>query len=220
MILTLLEKKTLKEIIDKYYKTKLLTSGLLFADIGLDGTFTWLTQNDGEMLDRIYFLKHSAYKYAYFYGDAEPYVPTICSTETICDNDDTICGYKTNLFTIVKEEVVLMFKNKWNKLYELMTTQISALDSDYYTTTETPNLTNTTNASVDTYAFNSPTNVPQGKGVNTTTQTGSRTLSYRGLRGGNVPELIRKQIDTLQWNFYEQIMNDVDTIITLPLYDY
>lgn len=94
----------------------------------------------------------------------------------------------------------------------------------------------TSQADVDTYGFNSSSSTPTGKTGTTqthntsgskddntsssvTTETGTKAITYEGMRGQSQIELLEKEIEVMKWNFYEQLFDDVDTLITLPKYN-
>lgn len=98
----------------------------------------------------------------------------------------------------------------------------------------------------DTYGFNSDSPVPQGESYgnssvttkgdadkNITTEneseTGTRMISETGLRtltrSGNVgvttsQQMLESEIKLWEWNFYETVFKDVDTVLTVPKYNF
>lgn len=116
------------------------------------------------------------------------------------------------------------------------------------TTSAKSDFTVTTNSgtATDVYGFNSNSPVPQGEsaGISTVTtqgdadknvttenetETGTRTERETGTRtltrSGNIgvttsQQMLESEIKLWEWNFYETVFKDVDTVLTVPKYNF
>ena len=140
------------------------------------------------------------------------------------------------------------FANKWNRLYDAINIDYSPLENYDMTQTETPNVTKektvATNVTTETKddvtetainGFNSTNPVPQGKttrngsstvsgdandNVETETETGTRGLTRHGNIGVTTSQqMLQSEIDIRRnFNFFNEIMDDVDSILCLLVY--
>lgn len=136
--------------------------------------------------------------------------------------------------TKLSDVIFKHFLDKWDRLYAIYKAEYEPLENYSMTETETPNLhrssTNyqTTDASSSVYGFNSSTPVPQGESTGTThgestsnfeDETGTRTLTRSGNIGVTTSQqMAESEIALWKWNFYEQIFQDLDKILTIPIY--
>lgn len=116
------------------------------------------------------------------------------------------------------------------------------------TTSAKSDFTVTTNANTatDVYGFNSNSAVPQGDsngnstvktqgdadknvttenetetGTRTERETGKRTLTRSGNIGVTTSQrMLESEIKLWEWNFYETVFKDVDTVLTVPKYNF
>lgn len=140
------------------------------------------------------------------------------------------------------------FANKWNRLYDAINIDYSPLENYDMTQTETPDITKektvATNVTTETKddvtetainGFNSTNPVPQGKttrngsstvsgnaddNVETETETGTRGLTRHGNIGVTTSQqMLSAEIDIRRnFNFFNEIMDDVDSILCLLVY--
>ena len=175
-------------------------------------TFTWLSSTDAETLDMEYYLNHS--------GDN--YISPI--TYKLYVNDDTT--YLTKLASIIK----LKFADKWNKLYKaFFVDEYNPIEN--YSMVEDENVNtdieNKSNGSNNVFAFNteSENGVPEGKNAITSTTKGKFDDNHRQLtRSGNIgvttsQQMLQSEIDLRQWDFYNMMMDDIDSIMCLDVRD-
>ena len=170
--------------------------------------FTWLDSTKALNLDYEYYYNHSGEKYLApitlkFYYDNEP-------------------TYLSKLASIITNK----FKDKWDKIYEAF------IHSDYnpienYSMEENENvgseIVNDTDANQNVFGFNtdSENGVPQTINSAKTTTSGDYEKNKRKLtRSGNIgvttsQQMIQSEIDLRQYNLYDQMMEDVDSVMCL-----
>lgn len=115
----------------------------------------------------------------------------------------------------------------------------TSAQSDFTVTTDS-------DTASDVYGFNSNSPVPQGEsngtssvttkgdadknvttenetetGTRTETETGKRTLTRSGNIGVTTSQqMLESEIKLWEWNFYETVFKDVDTVLTVPKYNF
>lgn len=95
--------------------------------------------------------------------------------------------------------------------------------SDSGVTTSTPNLTNT---SEDENISNTITNITNKiNSTSTTNNNGVEDNTHNLKRSGNIgvttsAQMISENIELWKWNYFEQIFNDIDRIMSIGVYDY
>ena len=184
--------------------------------------FPWLTEYIAVTLDDIYYFEHSADKYisAYFKRMKK------------FEED----GIITNAITRIATAIIDKFSNKWISLYNaFIDTKYNPLENYNMKQKETPNVTRTKNVKSDVtvkndvYGFNSTNKVPQsesntsGESLNneeTDKETGTRDLERSGNIGVTTSQqMLQSEIDLRDgYNFYNDIMSDVDSMLCLLVY--
>ena len=107
-------------------------------------------------------------------------------------------------------------------------------------------VTTNSDTATDVYGFNSASPVPQGEsngnstvttqgdadknvttenetetGTRTERETGKRTLTRSGNIGVTTSQqMLESEIKLWEWNFYETVFKDVDTVLTVPKYNF
>lgn len=170
--------------------------------------FTWLNDTNSLNLDYEYYYNHSGEKYlspitSRFYEDSE-------------------ATYLTKLANIIANK----YEDKWNKIYNAF------ISSDYnpienYSMVEQENvateIVNETDANQNTFGFNTDSvdGVPQTINGAKTTTSGDSEKNQRDLtRSGNIgvttsQQMIQSEIDLRRFNLFEEMMNDVDSVMCL-----
>lgn len=202
--------------------------------------FEWLSEEIAEYLDNEYYNFHSGDK-----DISKQYNRLIEKYNEQFSSLTTAIQYANdNVINVVLHK----YANKWNRLYDAINIDYSPLENYDMTQTETPDITKektvATNVTTETKddvtetainGFNSTNPVPQGK----TTRNGSSTVSgdandnveteketgTRGLtRHGNIgvttsQQMLQSEIDIRRnFNFFNEIMDDVDSILCLLVY--
>lgn len=131
------------------------------------------------------------------------------------------------------------FCNKWKKLYDTLTFDFNPLapyqmeitdkTSDKLDSTNNRNYNDTSNNGNKIYGFNSTEGVNSTEGD--TTNNGDSNEKYSRTNGiertvtrsGNIgnatqQSLVEEQREMLQWQFWSQVFEDADTILTFPVY--
>ena len=185
----------------------------------------FLTSYDvADDLDRLYYLTHSG----------EKKISSLYERFVQSFNN----GYDdSTVKECLMEIIVSKFADKWNKLYSAMiTSNYDPLENYNMEQTETPNVTKNRNVNSevhtdnDVYGFNSgstPTPVSETtvhgdklKNEETETETGTRDLTRHGNIGVTTSQqMLISEIELRdKYNFYEIIMNDMDSILCLLTY--
>ena len=212
------------KLIDTIRITDLLSTGGIFSKIAsITGQpLIWLTQSYALQLDKEYYLSHSGGKYI-----SGAYKRLIDA-----ENDNIVSDALMEMANMI----IGKFALSWDKIYSAITTNYKPLENYDMEQTETPDITRTKNVNVkteslhDIYGFNSGND---GTPTDKTTTTGDKTLNEeeetetgtRGLtRHGNIgvttsQQMLKSEIDLRsQFNFNNQLYDDVDTILCLLVY--
>ena len=175
---------------------------------------SFITGTNASDLNLDYYMSHSGDKYL------------SRLTERLLDHDDDISHLSNNIGAIVYQQ----FKDKWINIYNALTTAYNPLEN--YSMDETTNVK--TNVSVtrnadsksDVYGFNSEEPSPSNEtsGGETTTTTGLYDDNEEHhVRSGNIgvttsQQMLESEIEVRQYNFYREIMNDIDSVLCLGIY--
>ena len=203
------------------------SNNFIFTALAEGEYFTFIdnSNNDGQTLDAMYVLNHSGDK------EVNPFIYRLVNVNQLTCDENIITGIY-NVMDVndvdafinkIVKMIVYKFGNKWNTLYQMLYDN-NPLNTESYNVTETPNIEVETNSNTqgDVYGFNSPNSVPDNKATigSTTTQTGTRTTIFQGYKNNNIPEKILQEYEVLKKSFLEQIFLDVDTLLTLPIYQH
>lgn len=172
--------------------------------------FTWLTSDVAETLDMDYYLNHSG----------EKYISPI-TEKLYLNNPNTYLDKLASL-------IVLKYKDKWNKLYKaFFIDEYNPIEN--YSMVENENvktkITNATKGKNNIYGFNTTNvdGVPQDNSDVESTTSGEFDDNHKQLtRSGNIgvttsQQMLQSEIDLRQWNFYNDLMNDIDEIMCLAI---
>lgn len=175
-------------------------------DLGLH--LAWLTEVKANELDVDYYLNHSGEKCI-----------SPLYRRLIEFNDATALNEITKI-------VATKFIDNWNNIYKAYTTEYKPLEN--YNMIENEKIKskvkNTVASASDTYGFNSDTSVPTGKVESESITEGSKDDNDRDLtRHGNIgvttsQQMLQSELDLRTYKFYEQVMNDIDTVLCLKCY--
>lgn len=139
-------------------------------------------------------------------------------------------------YSMVEEETPDITRTETPNITRDKTT---SAQSDFTVTTDSDTAT-------DVYGFNSNSPVPQGEssgnssvttkgdadknittenesetGTRTETETGKRTLTRSGNIGVTTSQqMLESEIKLWEWNFYETVFKNVDTVLTVPKYNF
>lgn len=124
--------------------------------------------------------------------------------------------------TVIANTLLLLFKDKWNKIYNsLVGAEYSALSNYDITEVETPDLTTENTTQDNTYGFDSASEdgEPRDKRSYISEVTGTNTKEREG-RDGRVTaqKLLEQELAVRKNKFYDILFKDIDSIITLRIY--
>ena len=180
----------------------------IFEIIQSLNVFTWLDSTKALNLDYEYYYNHSGNKYL-----------SPITLKFYYDNEST---YLSKLASLISGK----YTDKWNKLYS------AYINSDYnplenYSMVEDENVGSEIVTDMDsnqnTFGFNTDaeSGVPQSVNGAKTTTSGDYSKNKRKLtRSGNIgvttsQQMLQSEIDLRQYNFFEQLFNDVDEVMCL-----
>ena len=205
--------------------------GGVFADLAAsyETEFEWL-ENAG-VLDEEYYGNHSGQK------EASPLLNVLYSEE-----EEELTSYQRGRIAYM---IANKFRNKWTRLWALHNIEYEPIENYAMVQVETPNISQkhkasddfarvtqtSSDASQDVYGFNSNSAIPQGEsetsatgretqtGYTEDTETGTRQLTRSGNIGVTTSQqMAQSEIELWQWNFFEEVFKDVDTVLTLAVY--
>ena len=190
--------------------------------VGDTPLFPWLDDTNATEYDILYYLQHSGEKCI------SRYFKTLRKLE-----DESVI---VSAITVLAKTIMGKFSDKWNRLHSaFIETVYKPLENYDMTQKETPNVTHTKNVKSnletdnDFYGFNSTTAVKQSKTTvhgakldneETNSETGTRDLTRHGNIGVTTSQqMLQSEIDLRnRYNFLDDIMNDVDSILCLLVY--
>lgn len=139
-------------------------------------------------------------------------------------NEESILGTYAQLTSIIYNK----FGDKWARLYSaLVETEYNPIEN--YNSVEVENvaskITSKTKATNDVYGFNSTDAVPSTENGTETETGGNADENERQLtRSGNIgvtttQQMLESEIELRKKNFYDILFKDVDTLLTIEVYD-
>lgn len=172
----------------------------IFHAIQAIGKCPWI---DGETLDIEYYLQRSG----------EKWISPLMAAASL---------------DVVAKIILSKFSDKWNRLYDaFITTTYNPIEN--YSMTESEKTRSkikvTSTGKAGTYGFNSESAVPTGESNSETVSEGNADDNNRTLtRSGNIgvttsQQMLKSELELREWNLYETIFADVDSMITLSIYD-
>ena len=191
-------------------------------DTGTPPIFAWLDDTLAVKLDELYYLQRSATK------RISGYFERMRKFE-----DD---GIVASAIDTIADVLIVKFSDKWNRLYKVFVTEnYKPLENYNMKEKETPNITRTKNVNSklkttnSVNGFNSSAPVQQSESETsgakldneeTESETGTRDLERSGNIGVTTSQqMLQSEIDLRNaYNFYDGIMNDVDSILCLLVY--
>lgn len=186
-------------------------------------TIPWIDETIAQSLDNDYYLVHSGSKYV------------SCVYERIQKLIDDGKLSHASVEQYLASSIINKFRDSWNKIYDAITTNYSPLENYDMAQTETPNVTHTKTVKQklttenDAFGFNSTEPVHQTKSTasgtkldneETNSETGTRGLTRHGNIGVTTSQqMLQSEIDLRSnYQFVEQLFNDVDSILAMLVY--
>lgn len=170
--------------------------------------FSWLDESLADLLDLDYYLNHSGNKYisnfvdVLYKKDAATYLSTLANI------------------------IYTRFGNNWNKLYDAYLVKTYNPIENYSMVEEenaATNITNKTDGNNNVFGFNTSSDDGVKNNLNhlENNTTGDFDKNHRKLtRSGNIgvttsQQMLESELNLRRWDFYNHIMNDIDTIYCL-----
>ena len=193
----------------------------IFTQIATLNVFEWLDSTIGGDLDFEYVLSHSADKWI-----SNLFEKTIAKYE----------GTPNQIIPKLANIIVNKFEEKWNRLYlALIESLYNPIENYNSEEVETPDISISqatkivTKNNNDGYGFNSSTKTPIAENEQSTEglakdninhETGTRTRTRHGNIGVTTnQQMITQEIEMRnKFLFYDILMDDVDSVITLGIY--
>ena len=209
-----------------------LTVQIMFHNIGLNADIPQLSNYQDE-ISALYLFSHSFSKYI------SPYTQSFLS-----DSGTVSVAGSISIGT----QLAVMYGNSWKHLWDSYNIEYNPIENynmtdtttDETTRISTPNLTHTNTGTVgiqatehseanrDTFGFNSVTKVPEAvqdadSNGDTETDTNTKSQTVTTNRKGNIGAtttqfMLNSERETWVWNFYNQVFDDIDKILTLAIY--
>ena len=172
----------------------------------------FINSENAKILDDIYYLEHS--------GDKS--ISLLYDRYLGLEKDEIINSAISHL----AENIVIRFKSKWTKEYEALVSSTYNPLHNYDMEEETHRNVNISNESYNNvFGYNtvSENGVPSEKGGTSTTGDADDNYESHERRGNigvtTTQKLIEEELELRKHNFYDMIMNDIDTSLCNPIYD-
>ena len=191
----------MKRLFETIDDTTFFTNYGIFRTIYTLNAFTWLGEDESEMIDLEYYFNHSNEKW-------------------ISPLFEKLYGMSpSTTLTALANIIINKYGDKWNRLYDaFITTTYDPIEN--YSMTEESNANTDMNVNSKIYGFNSET----GVNASDTNTNGSKLTNTAELtRSGNIgvttsQQMLESELKLRQWNFIDQMMADVDSILCLKVY--
>ena len=191
----------MKRLFETIDDTTFFTNYGIFKAIYTLNAFTWLGEDESEMIDLEYYFNHSNEKW-------------------ISPLFEKLYGMSpSTTLTALANIIINKYGDKWNRLYDaFITTTYDPIEN--YSMTEESNANTDMNVNSKIYGFNSET----GVNASDTNTNGSKLTNTAELtRSGNIgvttsQQMLESELKLRQWNFIDQMMADVDSILCLKVY--
>lgn len=191
----------MKRLFETINDATFFTNYGIFKEIYTKNVFTWLGEDESEMIDSEYYYNHSN----------EKWISPLFEKLYTLNSATALSG--------LASIIINKFSDKWNRLYDaFITTTYNPIEN--YSMTEEANANTDMNTSNKVYGFNSPTAIPSSD----QNMSGSKLTNTTELtRSGNIgvttsQQMLESEIKLRKWNFIDEIMRDVDSVLCLNIY--
>ena len=187
----------------------LITNNGIFKILNaLHPNIEWLGESKAITLDINYYIGHSG----------EKIISPLYAKLIEADENTAL--------TIIANIIYNKFIDNWNKIYEAYTTEYQPLENYRMVENEKvkSKVINTVGTNAGLYGFNSDEAQPTNEVHSTSTTEGSKDDNDRDLtRSGNIgvttsQQMLQSELDLRTYKFYDQVMNDIDTVLCLKCY--
>ena len=188
----------MKPILTDLYQ-KWMSDGELFTMMGVRHVTPWAEETDGKALDLEYFGNRSGSKIV------APLLEKMVTETGLSD------ASKQNIVDLIW----IRFGRNWGKLWYTLTVDYNPIEN--YRMTETGKIDHDGAQNNDVFGFNSTAAVPSGTGHDEYIDNTQLT------RSGNIgvttsQQMIQSERDLWVWKFFEQVFQDVDTVLSIDVY--
>lgn len=195
----------MKKLYETINDATFFTNYGIFLALSGSNLYTWLSSDDAKSLDTEYYYNHSNEKWI------SPLFEKLINL-----NSGTI---DTALMNKLVSIINLKFSDKWNRLHDaFITATYNPIEN--YNMDETTEVDSDVTTNNNIYGFNSGSAVP----VSEQNVNANRLNNITELhRSGNIgvttsQQMLESEIKLREWNFYNQLMKDVDSVLCLQLY--
>lgn len=188
----------MKPILTDLYQ-KWMSDGELFTMMGVRHVTPWAEETDGKALDLEYFGNRSGSKIV------APLLEKMLTETGLSD------AAKQNIVDLIW----IRFGRNWTKLWNTLTVEYNPIEN--YRMTENGKINHGGDQNNGVYGFNSTSAVPSGTGHDVYIDNTELT------RSGNIgvttsQQMIQSERDLWVWKFFEQVFQDVDTVLSIDVY--
>ena len=188
----------MKPILTDLYN-RWMSDGELFTMMGVRHVTPWAGETDGKALDLEYFGNRSGSKIV------APLLEKMLTETGLSD------ASKQNIVDLIW----IRFGRNWTKLWGTLTVEYNPIEN--YRMTETGKINHDGDQQNGVYGFNSTASVPSGTGHDEYIDNTELT------RSGNIgvttsQQMIQSERDLWVWKFFEQVFQDVDTVLSIDVY--
>ena len=188
----------MKPILTDLYQ-KWMSDGELFTMMGVRHVTPWSVETDGKALDLEYFGNRSGSKIV------APLLEKMLTETGLSDES------KQNIVDLIW----IRFGRNWGKLWCTLTVDYNPIEN--YRMTETGKIGHDGAQNNGVFGFNSTSEVPSGTGHDEYIDNTELT------RSGNIgvttsQQMIQSERDLWVWKFFEQVFQDVDTVLSIDVY--
>lgn len=188
----------MKPILTDLYQ-KWMSDGELFTMMGIRHVTPWAEETDGKAIDLEYFGNRSGSKIV---------APLL---EKMLTDTGLSVEAKQNIVDLIW----IRFGRNWGKLWKTLTVEYNPIEN--YRMTENGKINHGGDQNNGVYGFNSTDAVPSGKGHDEYIDITELT------RSGNIgvttsQQMIQSERDLWVWKFFEQVFQDVDTVLSIDVY--
>lgn len=177
----------------------------IFTKLQATTSLTWLTSDMAHALDIDYYYNHSN----------EKWISPLLNK--LFENDNE--SLSTGSYNILTNIILTKFKDKWDRLYEaFVTKEYDPIEN--YSMIEDTSTASDIDTSNSVYGFNSTTAVPSAtQNVNGTKLNNTEHHTRSGNIGVTTSQqMLESEIKIREWNLYNQLMKDIDSVLCLKVY--
>ena len=188
----------MKPILTDLYQ-KWMSDGELFTMMGIRHVTPWAEETDGKVLALEYFGNRSGSKII----------------APLLEKMLTEAGLSYEAKQNIVDLIWIRFGRNWGKLWDTLTVVYNPIEN--YRMTETGKINHGGDQQNGVYGFNSTAAVPSGTGHDEYIDNTELT------RSGNIgvttsQQMIQSERDLWVWKFFEQVFQDVDTVLSIDVY--